>query len=44
METCSLRIEAQKIPQRDSFEYLGLINSKDGGIGENVEHRIKEDG
>ena len=37
----TVRIEAQKIPQRDSFRYLGSIISKDGEIDEGIKHRIK---
>ena len=40
----TVRIEAQKIPQRDSFRYLGSIISKDGEIDEGIKHRIKADG
>ena len=35
-----MRIEAQEIPQRDSFRYLGSIISMDGEIDVYVEHRI----
>ena len=34
-------IEDHEIPQSDSFRYLGFINSKDGEIDEDVEHKIK---
>ena len=37
----TVRIEDHEIPQKDSFYYLGSINSKDGEIEEDVEHRIK---
>ena len=37
----TMRIEAQKMPQRDSFLYLGSIISKYGEIHEEFEHRIK---
>ena len=36
-----MRIEAQKIPQRDSFRYLGSIIIKDGEIEEDSKHRIR---
>ena len=36
-----MRINAQDKRQRDSFQYLGLIISKDEEIKENVKHRIK---
>ena len=37
----TMRIDAQEIPQRDSFCYLGSIISKDVKINEDVKHRIK---
>ena len=37
----TVRIEAQKIPQRDYFCYIGSIISKNEEIDEDVEHRIK---
>ena len=37
----TVRIEAQEIPQRDSFCYLSLIISKNGEINKDVGHRIK---
>lgn len=40
----TVRIEAQQIPQRDSFYYLGLVIKKDGKIDEDGKHDIKRDG
>ena len=39
-----VRIEAQEIRQRESFQYVGSIISKDGEIDEDVEKKIKSDG
>ena len=37
----TVRIKAQEIPQKDSFQYLGSRISKDGQIEEDVEHKIR---
>ena len=37
-----MRIEAQEIPQRDVFQNLCSIISKDGEIEKDVEHRIRD--
>ena len=37
----TVRIEAQEMPQRDSFQYIRSMISKDREIGEDVDHRIK---
>ena len=36
-----VRIEAQEIPQRDSFHYLGSEISKDVEIVKDIEHMIE---
>lgn len=36
-----VRIEAQGIPQGNSFHHLGSIISKNGEIDKDSEHRIK---
>ena len=37
----TVRIEAQEILQKESFQYLGSMISKNAEIEEDVEHRIK---
>uniref|UniRef100_A0A452XUZ8 Uncharacterized protein n=1 Tax=Aegilops tauschii subsp. strangulata TaxID=200361 RepID=A0A452XUZ8_AEGTS len=34
-------LDGQMVPQKDTFQYLGSMLQEDGGIDEDVNHRIK---
>ena len=34
-------LDGQVVPQKDNFRYLGSMLQEDGGIDEDVNHRIK---
>jgi hypothetical protein len=42
-EKGDIRLDAQVVPKKDTFRYLGSMLQKDGDINEDVSHRIKAD-
>jgi hypothetical protein len=36
-----IRLDGQVVPIKDTFQYLGLTLQSDGGINEDISHRLR---